>query len=268
MTDTSINASHRVEELATLVREHNAVVDRISSLIGRPAQIGHVGEYIAGAIFDIDLNPSASTKGHDGFFCSPAHLAGRSVNIKWGSLFEGGMDVSPDAELDYYLAMVGPRARSMTSKGSSRPWLISAVYLFDAIRLRTALTTAGVKIGVATSIRAHLWESAKIYPEANNPILPLKPDSARSAGDVRPSASRTMSERLPRVSGKELVAALRRGGYDDIRQRGSHVHLRNPTRGGLVTVPFHGNEVLDVKIVKSALSQADLSVDELKELLR
>jgi len=28
------------------------------------------------------------------------------------------------------------------------------------------------------------------------------------------------------------------------------------------------NEVLDAKIVKSALSQADLSIDELKELLR
>lgn len=77
-----------------------------------------------------------------------------------------------------------------------------------------------------------------------------------------------MSDRLPRVSGKELLAALQRGGYDIVRQRGSHVHLRNPARGGLVTVPMHGNDVLDVKIIKSALGQADLSVDELKELLR
>jgi predicted RNA binding protein YcfA (HicA-like mRNA interferase family) len=76
-----------------------------------------------------------------------------------------------------------------------------------------------------------------------------------------------MSERLPRVSGKELVAALLRGGYATIRQRGSHVQLRHPTRDGLVTVPVHGNEVLDAKVVKSILTQAGLTVDELKELL-
>ncbi len=171
--DDTAGHTARLETLAGLIHRYNNVAAEISGLVGRPAQIGHVGEYIAAAIFNIDLNSSASAKGHDGFFRSPAHLAGRSVNIKWGSLFEGGMDVSPDANLDYYLAMVGPRATAMTSKCISRPWVISAAYLFDATELRTALTTAGVKIGVATSIRAHLWDAAKIYPEANNPILTL-----------------------------------------------------------------------------------------------
>lgn len=76
-----------------------------------------------------------------------------------------------------------------------------------------------------------------------------------------------MSDRLPRVSGKDLLAALHRGGYTTVRQRGSHVHLRHPSRGGLVTVPVHGNDVLDAKVVKSILTQAELTVDEIKELL-
>jgi hypothetical protein len=169
----------RLTQLAHLIREHNAAMARISSLIGRPALVGHVGEYIAGAIFDIELNPSASAKGHDGFFRSPPSLAGRSVNIKWGTVFEGGMDVSPDAEVDDYLALTGPRATSMTSKGLSRPWLIESVFLFDLHDLRTDLRTRGVGIGVATSIRRSLWEAAMIYPESHNPRLVLTDEQRR-----------------------------------------------------------------------------------------
>lgn len=166
-------ASHRIEELAELIREHNVIAARISALIGRPAQIGHVGEYIAGAIFDIELNASATEKGHDGFFRSPPPIANRRVNIKWYSLHQRVLDMSLDADVDDYLAMVGPRANAISSRGISRPWLISAVYFFDAAELRAALTTAGVGIGIGTSIRAHLWQAAMIYPEANNPLLPL-----------------------------------------------------------------------------------------------
>jgi hypothetical protein len=144
---------------------------RIASHIGRPANVGHVGEYIASAIFDIELNTSASAKGHDGYFRAPSPLTGRSLNIKWGTLFEGGMDVSPDAEVDDYLAMTGPRAISMTSKGLSRPWLIESVFLFDLRELRATLRAAGIGIGVATSIRRSLWDTAMIYPEARNPRL-------------------------------------------------------------------------------------------------
>lgn len=73
--------------------------------------------------------------------------------------------------------------------------------------------------------------------------------------------------RLPRISGKELVAALRRGGWIVVTQSGSHVHLRHPGHTGKVTVPVHGNRTLPVDLLSSILKQAELSVEELQELL-
>ena len=68
--------------LASLIRQRNAAEIKIAAIIGRPASIGHLGEYIASKIFNIDLVRSASHKAIDGHF-SDGPLAGRSVNIKW-----------------------------------------------------------------------------------------------------------------------------------------------------------------------------------------
>lgn len=76
-----------------------------------------------------------------------------------------------------------------------------------------------------------------------------------------------MSKRAPRTTGKAVVAALRRLGYAQVDIRGSHYHLRHPERGGLVTVPVHGTEILLPKTLKSVLAQADLTEDELREEL-
>lgn len=38
------------------------------------------------------------------------------------------------------------------------------------------LDAYGVKIGVATSVRRHLWDDAEIYPSPNNGALPLTPE--------------------------------------------------------------------------------------------
>jgi predicted RNA binding protein YcfA (HicA-like mRNA interferase family) len=76
-----------------------------------------------------------------------------------------------------------------------------------------------------------------------------------------------MTKRALRATGKDVVAALRRLGYalEDIR--GSHHYLRHPERGGRVTVPVHGTEVLLPKTLKSVLAQAGLTEDELREEL-
>lgn len=69
-------------QLAALLKQHNAITNEIARLIGRPAEMGHVGEYLAAKLFAIDLSPSASTKSIDGYFADGS-LAQRSVNIKW-----------------------------------------------------------------------------------------------------------------------------------------------------------------------------------------
>jgi hypothetical protein len=77
-----------LEELAVFIRRKNAIDAEIAAIVGRPAQMGHVGEYIAAQVFDILLEHSASTRSIDGYFAT-APLAGRSVNIKWYGKQEG-----------------------------------------------------------------------------------------------------------------------------------------------------------------------------------
>ena len=69
---------------------------------------------------------------------------------------------------------------------------------------------------------------------------------------------------LPVVSGAEAVRALLRAGFVQVRQRGSHVHLRHADGRG-VTVPMHRE--LAPGTLRSVLRQAALSVDDLRGLL-
>ena len=76
-----------------------------------------------------------------------------------------------------------------------------------------------------------------------------------------------MSPRLPVVSGKEMIAALERIGYEVVRQRGSHVRMRHPDvqlRHPL-TVPVH--KELRVGLVRSILRDAGVTAEAFSELL-
>ena len=73
--------------------------------------------------------------------------------------------------------------------------------------------------------------------------------------------------RLPRVTGAELVRALQRLGWAIVVQRGSHVQLRHPDRGGPVTVPVHTGKVLGPGLLQAILKQAGIGVDDLREVL-
>jgi predicted RNA binding protein YcfA (HicA-like mRNA interferase family) len=76
-----------------------------------------------------------------------------------------------------------------------------------------------------------------------------------------------MGKRLPRVSGKDMLAALRRAGWYIVDIEGSHHHLRHPDRPGNVTGPVHCNRALDPWVLKKVLGQANMTIDELRELL-
>ena len=169
---TEENQLHR---LASLLHERNRVDGEIASAIGRPAHPGHIGEFVAAAIFDIELHESAVQKGTDGQF-TRGPLSGRSVNIKKYSLEQGLLDVRPDALPDFFLVLTGARTPAASSRGTTQPWTIESVYLFEAVPLVEQLRTRGVKIGVATSVRRHLWHDAEIYPSPNNATLRLTPE--------------------------------------------------------------------------------------------
>jgi hypothetical protein len=62
------NVFSNLARFSELVRERNRIEEGITGIIGRPAQIGHIGEYLASVIFGIDLEESATNPGYDGKF--------------------------------------------------------------------------------------------------------------------------------------------------------------------------------------------------------
>lgn len=167
-----------LERLAELLRVKNAADAQIARLIGRPCQPGHVGEWIAAAVFDIALHESATTAASDGIFRS-GPLAGRSVNVKWYGLEESILDIHPGEGPDTYLVMTGPRSSAGSSRGRTRPWVISQVYLFEHAALVGDLLARGLKIGVATSVRRALWEAAEAYPRRCTQLMTLTDEQRR-----------------------------------------------------------------------------------------
>jgi predicted RNA binding protein YcfA (HicA-like mRNA interferase family) len=71
--------------------------------------------------------------------------------------------------------------------------------------------------------------------------------------------------KLPRVAGRECVAALVRAGFFVRRQQSSHIVLRRAEPFSQVVVPDHRE--LDRGTLRSILRQASLTVDEFIELL-
>jgi|SRR5581483_2274920 len=159
-------------QLAKLIEIRNQTEREITALIGRPAAIGHIGEYIASRIFNIMLEESASHKSSDGYFRDEP-LKGQTVNIKWFAFQEGILDITPESLPNYYLVLTGLKSGTTTSRERIRPWTIEKVFLFDAQSLVSELKLTGVKIGIATSVKKHLWEKAEIYPANRNIMFQL-----------------------------------------------------------------------------------------------
>jgi len=53
--------------------------------------------------------------------------------------------------------------------------------------------------------------------------------------------------KLPRVTGDKVVKALKRAGFEERRQRGSHCYLYHPEKDRLVTVPVHAGKIIAPK---------------------
>lgn len=70
---------------------------------------------------------------------------------------------------------------------------------------------------------------------------------------------------VPRVTARELLAALQRAGFSVVRSKGSHVRLRHPD-GRAVTIPVHAGD-LGVGTTAAILKAAQMSADDLCKLL-
>ena len=75
-----------------------------------------------------------------------------------------------------------------------------------------------------------------------------------------------MSQRLPRVTADEIIRVLEKTGFALSRQSGSHKIYKSST-GKRVTVPYHKGKMLHPKVLASILRDANLTREDLKNLL-
>lgn len=76
-----------------------------------------------------------------------------------------------------------------------------------------------------------------------------------------------MSDKLPRVDSLQLVRALKRAGFEEGRQRGSHLHLYRESDKKHLTVPVHKGKDIAVGTLRAILRDANISVDEFRKYL-
>ncbi|MFQ5661337.1 MAG: type II toxin-antitoxin system HicA family toxin [Gammaproteobacteria bacterium] len=71
--------------------------------------------------------------------------------------------------------------------------------------------------------------------------------------------------KLPRISGRECIAALGKIGFYKKRQQGSHVILRRDNPFAQLVVPDH--KELDRGTLRAIIRESNLSVDEFNKLV-
>ena len=76
-----------------------------------------------------------------------------------------------------------------------------------------------------------------------------------------------MSPKIPVITAKELIRALKRAGFSKDHQRGSHLTLINVTTNKTVTIPVHTGVDIGKGLLRKIISDAGLTVEELKTLL-
>jgi len=66
-------------------------------------------------------------------------------------------------------------------------------------------------------------------------------------------------------SGKEVIRGLKKIGFEDHHQRGSHYFLYHPEKNILLIVPYH--KELKKGTLNSILKKAGISLEELSKLI-
>ena len=72
--------------------------------------------------------------------------------------------------------------------------------------------------------------------------------------------------RLPASTGKMLITALAKAGFEVIRIRGSHHYIRHPD-GRTTVIPVHAGETIGFGLMAKILKDCELSREDLQRLL-
>ncbi len=72
--------------------------------------------------------------------------------------------------------------------------------------------------------------------------------------------------KIPALSGKKIIQALKKADFSVIRIKGSHHFLAHPD-GRKTVVPVHSNETIGKGLFAQILRNCDLTIDEFLDLL-
>jgi len=75
-----------------------------------------------------------------------------------------------------------------------------------------------------------------------------------------------MSRRLPILKARNIIRALKKLGFFEVRQRGAHICFKHPD-GRFTLVPYHSSEDISRGLLRQILREINISPDELLKLL-
>jgi predicted RNA binding protein YcfA (HicA-like mRNA interferase family) len=77
-----------------------------------------------------------------------------------------------------------------------------------------------------------------------------------------------MSDKLPVISGKDLVSLLEKNGFIVIRIKGSHHRMKHPD-GRITTIPVHKNDPVAKGTLRKIIREdIVITIDEFNDLVR
>lgn len=60
----------------------------------------------------------------------------------------------------------------------------------------------------------------------------------------------------------ELLKIMKKDGWHEVRQSGSHIIMKHPSKPNLVTVPFHASKEVKTGTLRAILKMADIKTNK------
>lgn len=76
-----------------------------------------------------------------------------------------------------------------------------------------------------------------------------------------------MSEKFPHVTSNQILKVLKKLGFVEDRTKGSHIILIHTEKKLRTVVPYHKGKTLPTGTLKGILADAEVSVEQLRNLL-
>ena len=70
-----------------------------------------------------------------------------------------------------------------------------------------------------------------------------------------------MSSRTPRLTAKQVIKQLKKAGFTEISQTGSHLKLFNRETRRTAIVPIHNSKIIPIGTLKAIEKQADIKFE-------